>query len=110
MTHSPPIPAGNQSPYPLQEPPHEHLPPLADASAGYDDDQSDDEGLVAGIGNKALGIGAAVGIGSAAIVAGLLYARSSGTAAKSKSGAKPGTAARKPAAAKPGTGSRKVKA
>jgi hypothetical protein len=22
MSHSPPVPAGNQSPYPLQEPPH----------------------------------------------------------------------------------------
>lgn len=26
MSHSPPIPEGNQSPYPIQEPPHVHQP------------------------------------------------------------------------------------
>jgi hypothetical protein len=31
MTHTPPVPAASQSPYPLQEPPHAHpeLPPVA---------------------------------------------------------------------------------
>lgn len=29
MTHAPPVPAANQSPYPLQEPPHPPAPPRA---------------------------------------------------------------------------------
>lgn len=28
MTHTPPVPAANQSPYPLREPPHPPTPPL----------------------------------------------------------------------------------
>ncbi|QNQ08466.1 hypothetical protein [Sphingomonas alpina] len=99
MTHSPPIPAGNQSPYPLQEPPHDHPSPPPEAVAYDDDDESREEGLVPGISNKTLGIGAAVGIGSAAIVAGLLYARSSGAVAKPESRARFKAVGRKPAAA-----------
>ncbi len=36
MSHSPPIPQGNQSPYPIQEPPHvpaAKLPPVARSEA-----------------------------------------------------------------------------
>ena len=28
MTHEPPVPPDNQSPYPIAEPPHEHHEPL----------------------------------------------------------------------------------
>ncbi len=90
MTHTPPIPPKNQSPYPRQEPPHEHHAPLPEKSAANDDER--DDGPV--ISAKALGIGAAVGIGSAAIVAGLLYARS-GDKPKAKA-AKPKAVTRKP--------------
>jgi hypothetical protein len=72
MTTKPPVPAENQSPYPIEEPPHDH---------------SHDNETVAAVREIAaakarrqrsarqLGIGAAVGIGSAAIVAGLLFWR-----------------------------------
>lgn len=72
MTTKPPAPAENQSPYPIEEPPHDH---------------SHDNETVAAVREIAaakarrspsarqLGIGAAVGIGSAAIVAGLLFWR-----------------------------------
>jgi hypothetical protein len=70
MSHQPPVPSANVSPYPLQAPPHEHrneedVSPVrgADTPAYF------------GLSSKELGIGAAVGIGSAAIVAALLYSR-----------------------------------
>lgn len=72
MSKKPPLPEEAQSPYPIEEPPH---------------DGADNETLAAvkelAAARKRrweptrtqLGIGAAVGIGSAAIVAGLLYWR-----------------------------------
>ncbi|QNA85220.1 hypothetical protein G4G27_15345 [Sphingomonas sp. So64.6b] len=92
MTHSPPIPPHNQSPYPLQEPPHEHHEPLPEAAAAEE---------TPAISTRALGIGAVVGIGSAAIVAGLLYARSGTDAAKPKPTRKPRVATSKATTAKP---------
>lgn len=67
MTHKPAVPPGSTAPYPAHPAPHaESLqadPPLSDA----EEDTVEDRGL--GV------LGAAVGIGSAAIVAALLYAR-----------------------------------
>ena len=37
MSHEPPVPPDNQSPYPIEEPPHEHpapLPPVAKPESG----------------------------------------------------------------------------
>ncbi|MGY4397222.1 hypothetical protein ACVWZA_002416 [Sphingomonas sp. UYAg733] len=103
MTHTPPVPPQNQSPYPLHEPPHEHHAPLPEKSAANDDDGE----AAPAISAKALGIGAAVGIGSAAIVAGLLYARSGDKSGKAKrSTPKAGTAK----TATPKAGARKPRA
>jgi hypothetical protein len=37
MSHEPPVPPDNQSPYPIAEPPHEHpapLPPVVESETG----------------------------------------------------------------------------
>lgn len=68
MTKTPPVPAENQSPYPIEEAPHEGeaiavAKELAEAKKRWSPSK------------QQIGLGAAVGIGSAAIVAGLLYWR-----------------------------------
>lgn len=73
MSKQPPVPAENQSPFPIEEPPHD--------PAGDNETVAVVKELAAAKARRApsareLGIGAAVvGIGSAAIVAGLLYWR-----------------------------------
>jgi hypothetical protein len=75
MTHQPRIPEAAQSPYPL------HPAPMPERSAPEDAapaDAGDGEGAggVSGwASEKRAGLGAALGIGSAALVAALLYAR-----------------------------------
>jgi hypothetical protein len=67
MTHTPPIPAGNQSPYPLHEPPHVKTP---DAPGAHDP-------RVARTPDHAPSgtlIGIAAGVGLAAIAGGLFWA------------------------------------
>lgn len=69
MTHSPPVPPGNQSPFPIEEPPHRHpapLPPVA-AKKTARPSSSPSTGLVLG----AAAAIAAVGLG----VAATLFAR-----------------------------------
>jgi hypothetical protein len=92
MSKQPPVPADNQSPFPTQEPPHDHshdLPPQAEKTG--QDDTPEEEGVVGEAIAAAkriseakarwkpdasqIGLGAAIGVGSAAIVAGLLYWR-----------------------------------
>ena len=72
MSKKPPLPEEAQSPYPIEEPPHEEhedgeaiqvARELAEAKKRWSPSR------------KQFGLGAAVGIGSAAIVAGLLYWR-----------------------------------
>jgi len=72
MSKKPPLPEEAQSPYPIEEPPHEHsegsealqaVKDIVDARKRWKPDA------------KQIGMGAAIGIGSAAIVAGLLYWR-----------------------------------
>ena len=68
MTKKPPLPDDAQSPYPLDEPAHESeavalVKEMAAAKTRWSPNA------------KQIGLGAAVGIGSAAIVAGLLYWR-----------------------------------
>ena len=77
MTHKPPVPDDNQSPYPIEEAPHdgsrtegETLKALKEAQAAKQREKS--------ISPTAIGFGAAVGIGSAALLGALLYARSKG--------------------------------
>lgn len=89
MSHEPPIPEAARSPYPLQPPP---LPDNgSDAAAGGDARSAQDGAAEAsaedqswtGRAREAFGqakeskvaIGAAIGIGSAALLAALLYAR-----------------------------------
>jgi hypothetical protein len=72
MSKTPPKPQDAQSPYPIEEAPHDHaegsealkaVKAIAEASKRWKPDA------------KQIGMGAAIGIGSAAIVAGLLYWR-----------------------------------
>ena len=71
MSKTPPVPAQNQSPYPIQEPPHD--PAAGEAIALAKEMAQAKERRAAGA--RHLGMGAAIGVGSAAIVAGLLYWR-----------------------------------
>lgn len=74
MTHQPPVPAASTSPFPLHPEPVDHsLDHLRPATKTETPSASGPA-----ISNKAIGIGAAIGIGSAAIVAALLYARRDG--------------------------------
>lgn len=69
MTHTPPIPAGNQSPYPLHEPPHRvkhETPPPGDPRVARTPDPATISVPTA--------IGIADGIGLAAIAGGLFWA------------------------------------
>ncbi|MEP9360282.1 hypothetical protein [Sphingomonas sp. KR3-1] len=72
MSKTPPKPQDAQSPYPIAEAPHDHVEgsealkavkDIVEASKRWKPDA------------KQIGMGAAIGIGSAAIVAGLLYWR-----------------------------------
>ena len=60
MTHSPPLPAGNQSPYPIQEPPlSERIPIERSSNLGKSNIRSipwTSVGVVLGIGAIALAI------------------------------------------------------
>ena len=77
MTHQRPIPAANKTTYPRQFPPHaethaeEGDTANADTSAMQDGDTI--KGSWAGLSGKAA-LGAAAGIGSAALLAAFLYA------------------------------------
>jgi hypothetical protein len=78
MTHQPPIPEAAQSPYPLHPAP---MPERSDAEeaaptdAGKAGEGAEAGGLASWAGQNRAGLGAALGIGSAALVAALLYTR-----------------------------------
>ena len=68
MTHTPPVPDANQSPYPLQEPPHVRTAPVP-ATAERDDR----EGIADRLRDlPLLAIGATIGLG-AAVIGGAVY-------------------------------------
>ena len=67
MTHAPPVPDANQSPYPLQEPPHSRATPAP--PAGRDDEASIADRLRD---LPLLAIGATIGLG-AAVIGGAVY-------------------------------------
>lgn len=59
-SHTPPVPKDNQSPYPIHEPPHPHATSApTDRPVAKTPDKHD--------GNRSLAIGAAIGIGAAAL-------------------------------------------
>ena len=68
MSNQPPLPDEAVSPYPLDEPPHE-----SEAVAVVKEMAAAKKRRAENV--RHIGLGAAVGIGSAAIVAGLLYWR-----------------------------------
>jgi hypothetical protein len=77
MTHQPPIPEAAQSPYPLHPAP---MPERSEAEEATETNAGGvDEGEAGGLSGWAsqnrAGLGAALGIGSAALVAALLYTR-----------------------------------
>lgn len=74
MSKQPPVPAENQSPFPIEEPPHDHVADNETVKAVKE--MAAAKARRGSPSARQLGIGAAVvGIGSAAIVAGLLYWR-----------------------------------
>jgi hypothetical protein len=73
MSKKPPIPEANQSPYPIEEPPHDHPP--ENETVAIVREMAAAKQRRSGPSARQLGIGAAVGVGSAAIVASLLFWR-----------------------------------
>lgn len=78
MTQLPPVPTGNTSPFPIEEPPHR--PPVDGHFDDAHEDGAEDRfsltGLLDDIGidaRTAIGIGAAVGIGALAGISALLF-------------------------------------
>lgn len=74
MSKTPPVPAQNQSPFPIEEPPHDGATEgegEAITAAKHISEAKKRRKPNA----SQLGLGAAIGVGSAAIVAGLLYWR-----------------------------------
>ena len=72
MSHQPPLPEAAQSPYPIEEPPHEHVEGSEALKAVREIAEAKQRWSPSA---RQLGMGAAIGVGSAAIVAGLLYWR-----------------------------------
>lgn len=73
MTHQPPIPEAAQSPYPLHPAP---MPERSEPEDAAPAEAGEEAGGVAGWASRnRAGLGAAFGIGSAALVAALLYTR-----------------------------------
>ena len=72
MSHNPPIPEAAQSPYPIEEAPHEHADGAEALQVAKDIAEAKQRRAASA---RQIGMGAAIGIGSAAIVAGLLYWR-----------------------------------
>jgi hypothetical protein len=78
MTHQPPIPEAAQSPYPLHPAPmaeRSEAEEAVESSAGGGDEGEEAGGLAGWASENRAGLGAALGIGSAALVAALLYTR-----------------------------------
>lgn len=69
MTHTPPIPAGNQSPYPLHEPPHARTHGAPAAGGKHVAKTPEPQAI-----SVPTVIALAAGVGLAAIAAGLFYA------------------------------------
>ena len=72
MSKQSPVPAGNQSPFPIVEAPHDHKGEGEAVTAAREAAEAKRR---RGSSSRQLGIGAAMGVGSAAVVAGLLYWR-----------------------------------
>ncbi|MGZ8282577.1 MAG: hypothetical protein ACXWUN_06445 [Allosphingosinicella sp.] len=84
MNYQPAVPEAGQSPYPLQSPPLTRDASNGAEIAEAESDEAADEAPGSGEAPAwrrpaTLGAGAAIGIGSAALVAALLYARRSGS-------------------------------
>lgn len=73
MTKKPPVPEAAQSPFPLEEAPHDHDEGSEALKAVKQLAQAKQRRAAPSA--RQIGMGAAIGIGSAAIVAGLLYWR-----------------------------------
>jgi hypothetical protein len=75
MTHTPPLPSAAESPFPLHPEPIDPATPAKDPPKGTPIATAKPDSLSTG---TMLGVGAAVGIGSAAIVAALMFTRRNG--------------------------------
>lgn len=92
------MPPGNQSPYPLQEPPHDTSSAVPPDVATKSSDSQD----LPAVSGTALGIGLAIGLGSAALLAAWFFS------GDKKAKPQPRAAARKPRA-KPASTTRRAK-
>ncbi|MBB5709567.1 hypothetical protein [Sphingomonas xinjiangensis] len=81
MSKQPPVPMGNQSPYPVEEAPHDHKGEGEAVKAAREAAEARKRRTAS---SRQLGIGAAVGVGSAAVVAGLMYWRGNRKDSKDK--------------------------
>ncbi|MDF0489642.1 DUF3606 domain-containing protein [Sphingomonas sp. H39-1-10] len=72
MSHQPPVPEANTSPYPLQPPPLAALKATTPRGASPADEGSAASG---GLSTTVLGIGAALGVGAVAAIGGVVFAR-----------------------------------
>ncbi|MBJ6123308.1 hypothetical protein [Sphingomonas mollis] len=117
MSHSPTVPAGNQSPYPIAEPPHaKSAAPAADASSGKDDGTvsstvTDIVARLPSVEPRTAYIGA-IAVVAAGVVGGLFYALTGRKKAPAKPAPKssPRSAPKsppKPRRAKAATGTRR---
>ena len=99
MTHAPPVPEGNQSPYPIAEPPHAKTPPTERRDHAHRA-QGPDAGLIAG-----LAAGAIAALGAVGLVAYMFTRRNDRSPVTLKS---TGRAVRRPAARRAAAGSPKA--
>lgn len=74
MTSKPPVPDASQSPYPVQEAPHEDAEESGGEAIKAAKEMAASKARWAPSARQ-IGVGAAIGVGSAAIAAGLLYWR-----------------------------------
>lgn len=89
MSHQPPVPQGNQSPYPIQEPPHTHTQAVEPDTAP---ERSPADGQLANLfddlpelsGRTIVAVGGAIAIGVVATIGALWLARRSPRKGKGK--------------------------
>jgi len=75
MTQTPPIPEAGQSPYPIEEPPHQHLTGPSGEPLHFADAVQEEHGRLTREAMALLGVAAAIGIGAIGALASMAYRR-----------------------------------
>ena len=76
MTQTPPIPEAGQSPYPIEEPPHEHPTGPNGEPLHFADAVQEEHGRLTREAMALLGVAAAIGIGALGALARMAFKRS----------------------------------